>query len=139
MKMKSEVPEHSQTPDYPTLRKQINDHASTFYGPHSCEGCGHRDIVRKAFEQGADSWEEQETIDGVEYVPHRCSHVLVFKRLAGNILTVIDAAFPPNSPQLKAIKDLLKRDISAAIAKARELEGDRCGEINETLDHLVIA
>jgi hypothetical protein len=131
--MKKEVPVQSQKPDYSTLRKQLNDYESTFYGPHCCEGCGRYDVVRKAFEQGADSWEGNE---GEPYSPHRCSHVLVFRKLAGQVLTVIDAAFPPASPQLKAIKNLLKRDISAAIARTRELEGDRSAETCASIEQL---
>ncbi len=134
--MKRGVPEHAQTPDYPTLRKQLNDYKSIFYGPHACEGCGHHDIVRKSIAQGAEAWEMRE---GEPYVPHRCSHVLVFRRLSGQILTVIDAAFPPTSPQLKAIKDLLKRDIASAIARARELEGDFSAEACDSMEQLATA
>ena len=136
---KAPTPEHAQRPDYPTLRKQINDYASTFYGPHTCEGCGRYDIVRKAFEQGGESWESPVKSGDGTYRPHHCSHVLLIRKLAGRVLTVIDAAFPPNSPQLKAIKDLLKRDFAASIAHVRELEGDRSGDCSDTLEHLAIA
>jgi ribosomal protein L37AE/L43A len=129
-------PEHAQSPDYPTLRKQLNDYTSTFYGPHCCEGCGRHDIVRKAFEQGAQSWEVRECKGGTEYVPHHCSHVLLFRRLAGRVLTIVDAAFSPQSPQLKAIKDLLKRDFASTIADARELEGDRSAESTSSLEQI---
>lgn len=129
-------PEHAQTPDYPTLRKQLNDYKSIFYGPHRCEGCGYYDIVREAFEQGAESWEEWECKGGTEFVSHHCSHVLLFRRLAGKVLTVVDAAFSPHSPQLKAIKDLLKRDFAETIAEARRLEGDRSAESNSTLEQI---
>lgn len=129
-------PEHARTPDYPTLRKQLNDYESTFYGPHSCEGCGKYDIVRKSFAQGAESWEMRETKGGCEYIPHHCSHVCLFRRLAGKVLTIVDAAFLPNSPQLKAIKDLMKRDFAATIAEARELEGDRSGESTSSLEQI---
>lgn len=129
-------PEYVQRPDYPTLRNHLKDYESTFYGPSNCDGCGTYNVVRKAFEQGAQSWEERECKGGVEYIPHHCSHVLLFKRLAGKVLTVVDAAFPPSSPQLKAIKDLLKREFAETIARARELEGDRCGEINPSFEAL---
>ena len=119
------IPVQSQTPDYAALRAQLNDYKSTFYGPYRCEGCGRHDIIRKSFFEGAESWE---TNEAQAYTPHHCSHVLLFRSLAGKVLTIVDAAFSPHSPQLKAIKDLLKRDFAATIAEARELEGDRTGE-----------
>lgn len=132
------VPVQSQTPDYADLRKQLNDYKSTFYGPHRCDGCGMYDVIRKAYDQGAESWEGSRPNPRV-YIPHHCSHVLLFKKLAGAVLTVVDAAFPPTSPQLKAIKDLLKRDFAATIARARELEGDRCCETTESMEQLATA
>lgn len=140
--MKTEVfgamPVQSQTPDYADLRKQLNDYQSTFYGPHACDGCGRYDIVRKALEQGADAWESPMKHGDSVYRPHHCSHVLLFKKLSGQVLTVVDAAFPPNSQQLKAIKSLLKRDFAATIARARELEGDRSAESMESLEQLAV-
>jgi hypothetical protein len=133
VKDKDSIPVQSQTPDYQTLRKQLNDYQSTFYGPHNCEGCGKQDIVRQAFEQGAESWETNEC---QPYTPHHCSHIFLFKQLAGKVLTVIDAAFPPGSPQLKAIKDLLKRDFASTIAWARQLEGCNVAESMGTLEKM---
>ena len=115
--------------DYLTLRKQLNDYESTFYGPHRCDGCGKLDIIRKAFEEGAETWELNEC---QPYTPHHCTHVVLFRKLAGRVLTIVDAAFSPDSPQLKAIKDLLKRDFAVAIAEARHLEGDSSAE-SETI------
>jgi hypothetical protein len=112
---------NTPNPDYSSLRMQLGDYTSTFYGPSNCQGCGKSDVVRKAFEQGAESWETREA---QPYVPHHCSHVLLFRKLTGRVLTVIDAAFPPTSSQLKAIKDLLKRDFADAVAEARMLEGE---------------
>jgi hypothetical protein len=129
-------PPQSQTPDYPDLRKQLNDYASVFYGPHSCLGCGRPDVVKKAFEQGGDSWELPCKRNGLEYKPHHCTHVLVFKKLAGRVLTVLDAAFPPASPQLKAIKDLLKRDFASIITEVRQMEGDTTGESLSSLEQI---
>jgi hypothetical protein len=53
---KAVVPEHAQVPDYPTLRKQLGDYESTFYGPHACAVCG-VEIVKKAIEQGGEEYE----------------------------------------------------------------------------------
>jgi hypothetical protein len=119
--------------DYPVLRKQIGDYHSIFYGPHGCEGCGVV-IVKQALEQGANSWEECN--EGEKFIPHHCTHIYLFKKLAGQVLTVVEAAFTPASPQLKAVKDLLRRDFSGAIATARQLEGDRCMESMGTLESI---
>lgn len=119
--------------DYPTLRKQLNDYESMFYGPSNCEGCGKHDVIRKAFEQGAESWETNES---QPYTPHHCPHTLLFRQLAGKVLTIVDAAFPPSSPQLKAIKDLLKRDFASTISWARQLEGNSDNESLSTLEQL---
>jgi hypothetical protein len=129
----------AKTLDYVDLRNQINDHKSSFYGPHRCEGCGQYDIVKQALEDGAASWEYPNKVGATLYRPHHCSHVLLFKKLAGAVLTIVDAAFPPASPQLKSIKDLLKRDFAATISKARELEGDRSCESTSSLEQLAEA
>ena len=124
--------------EYPELRKQINDYKSTFYGPSRCEGCGQYDVIRKAYEEGAETWEGSRSNPRV-YVPHHCPHTLLFRRLAGKVLTVMDAAFSPSSPQLKAIKDLLKRDFAETIATARMLEGDKSAEDSNSLEQIASA
>lgn len=117
-----------QTIDYPVLRAQLDDYSSTFYGPHSCTGCG-TDIVKKAFEQGAQSWESSPFREkGGLFIPHHCTHVYLFKSLTGRVLTVLDAALSTNPVQHKAVIDLVKKEFSSVIAKARELEGDKRAE-----------
>lgn len=129
-------PEYAKTADFSTLRKQLNDYKSTFYGPSACEGCGYHNVVRKSYFEGAQSWEECEIKGGTEYIPHHCTHVILFRRLAGKVLTIVDAAFSPSSPQLKAIKDLLKRDFAATISEARQLEGDWSDENTSSLEDI---
>jgi hypothetical protein len=48
----------SDSPDYASLRKQLNDFTSTFYGPFLCEGCG-GPIVQQAREQGGQRYHSQ--------------------------------------------------------------------------------
>ncbi len=117
----SKVKKEETQIDYPVLRKQLGDFYSTFYGPHSCEGCG-TFIVKKAFEQGAQSWEECN--EGEKFIPHHCTHIALFKNLAGKVLTILDASLLSNPKQHKAVVDLLKQEFSRTIGRARELEGD---------------
>jgi len=121
--------------DYPELRKQLNDYKSTFYGPHQCEGCGVYDVIRKAHRQGGESWESSRS-DPHVYIPHHCTHVLLFRKLAGKVLTILDASFSPESRQLKAIKDLMKKDFSSVIEEARNMEGNFSGESTESFEQL---
>lgn len=107
--------------DYPVLRKQLGDFYSTFYGPHSCEGCG-TIIVKKSFEQGAQSWEERN--EGELFISHHCTHIGLFKNLAGKVLTILDASLLSNPKQHKAVVDLLRQEFSRTIGRARKLEGD---------------
>lgn len=120
--------------DYPTLRKQIGDFESTFYGAHSCEGCGRQDIVKRSYEQGGQSWEQNLRLPEPIYVPHHCTHVNLFKKLAGRVLTVINASLSGNPVQCKAVKDLLKQEFAKIITRARELEGNRSNETTDSLD-----
>jgi hypothetical protein len=137
MKRNAELPVQSQTPDYADLRRQLNDYKTTFYGPHCCEGCGRHDIIRKAFAEGGAAYEKHKTLAGdYIYRPHQCTHVVLFRRLAGKVLTIVDAAFSPHSPQLKAIKDLLKRDFAATISEARQLEGDTSCDSTASLEQI---
>jgi hypothetical protein len=125
--------------DYPTLRKQTNDYNSTFYGPHRCEGCGSYNlIVKRSMQEGPGSWEEHEGENGSGsvYTPHHCTHINLFKRLAGGVLTVLDASLSTNPVQHKAIKDLIKQEFSKVIGRARELEGDRSMESEATLEQV---
>jgi len=118
----SKVKKTEMLNDYPVLRKQLEDFYSTFYGPHSCDGCGTL-IVKKAFEQGAQSWEK--VSETAKFIPHHCTHIALFKHLAGKVLTILDASLLNNPKQHKAVVDLLRQEFSRAIGRARELEGDR--------------
>lgn len=112
--------------DFPEFRTAIGDDnpESRYYGPSSCEGCGYPSIIKHAIEHGAESWETPCMRNEHKYTPHHCTHVKLFKSLAGKVLTVIDASFPQDSRQLKAIKDLLKKSFSETIANVKYLEGD---------------
>lgn len=115
--------------DFPELRKQINDWITNFYGPSSCAGCGKLDVVRSEM----NTWRPVTSWDtgGEEikwYRPHHCTHLSLFKGLAGKVLTVIDASLITNPKQHKAVVDLLRKAFSETISHARELEGDNNGE-----------
>lgn len=125
--------------DYPSLRMQLNDYSNMYYGPHCCEGCGYHLIVKKAVEAGGESWEEQEGHGGPVYVPHHCTHVHLFKRLAGKVLTVLDASLSSNPTQCKAVKDLVRDAFASMIASARQLEGDTSAESDVTLEQIARA
>lgn len=135
MKTISSIPA-SKPIGYADLRKQLNDYTSTFYGPSCCDGCGRYDVVRKNYEEGADSWESFESKTGTTYEPHHCSHVIIFKRLVGKVLTVLDAALSTNPAQHKAVKDLVKQSFAESIARARMLEGDTGAESTASLEQL---
>lgn len=143
MKSQQVVQEQPHVYDYPELRKQTGDYISAFYGPHSCDGCGRYDVIKQSFEQGAASWENATLpgclIDGIHgptFKPHHCTHILLFKRLAGRILTVLDASLSASPSQHKAVKDLVRQEFARIISRARELEGDRSGETNGSLEQL---
>lgn len=63
-------PMQSQSPDYPDLRKQLNDFKSIFYGPHPCEKCGVI-IVKKSREQGGQAYNVPS--EGGQWESHVCS------------------------------------------------------------------
>lgn len=113
-----------------SLRTQIKDYYTNFYGPSPCDGCGQHDVVRSETGKGfpVTSWNERECKGGVEYTPHHCTHLRLFKGLAGKVLTVIDASLTTNPKQHKAVCDLLRKAFAETISKARELEGDNSGE-----------
>lgn len=125
--MKAKAVKYSQVdgiePDYAELRRQLKDYKSTYYGPHQCEGCGTM-IIKQAIEQGARSWEVH-TLTPDHFEPHHCSHIHLFNKLAGRILTVLDAALSTNPAQHKAVKDLIKKEFRPIIQRAKDLEGDR--------------
>ena len=121
--------------DYPDLRKQLNDDQSTFYGPHQCVGC-YKEIIKKAFEEGAEAYEVPVKDGDTFYKLHRCTHILFVKRLAGRLLTILDATFGHNQVQCKAIKDLVRKEISATISDIRQNEGDFSCESTSTLEQL---
>lgn len=112
------------------LRVQTKDYSSNFYGPSPCDGCGDYDVIRSETGKGfpVTSWNERKCKGGVEYTPHHCTHLLLFKKLAGKVLTVIDAALTTNPKQHKAVCDLLRKAFAETISRARELEGDNCNE-----------
>lgn len=64
------APTSNKAPDYPELRKQINDFESTFYGPHSCGSCGVQ-VVKMAIEQGGHSFTVPRG-EEAKYKPHFC-------------------------------------------------------------------
>lgn len=115
--------------NFPELRKMTGDWTTNFYGPSQCEGCGEHDIVRTGggrFES-VRSWREHNA-HGTSYEAHHCTHLSLFKSLAGKVLTVIDASLTTNSKQHKAVCDLLRKAFAETISKARELEGDHGNE-----------
>lgn len=64
--------------DYLTLRQQLGDYSSTFYGPHPCKDCGVM-IVKRADDQGGAAWivPPLNAMAGSPmqaYLPHRCLH-----------------------------------------------------------------
>lgn len=122
----------AETPDYKLLRAQLNDYEGTFYGPHNCEGCGVM-IIKKSYEQGGQSWELPKDN---HFDPHHCTHISLFKKLAGRVLTVLDASLANNPAQHKAVKDLIKQEFGKIIGRARELEGDRSMESIASLESL---
>lgn len=112
------------------LRRQIRDWTTTFYGPSACDGCGQYNVVRSKTGTGSyvTSWEENEGTDGPSYTAHHCTHIRLFKSLAGKVLTVIDASLTANPKQHKAVIDLLKKAFAETISRAKELEGDSSAE-----------
>lgn len=124
------VPPQAQVPDYQDLRKQLNDYTTTFYGPHSCEGCGIYGIVKASAECGSQSWEQKETSAGFIYKPHHCTHSALFRSLSGKILTVLEAALA-NPEQRWAVSDLVRQEVRKSLTRARELEGRRPKTITE--------
>lgn len=115
--------------DFPYLRAQIKDYYTNFYGPSVCEGCGRHGVIRSEMYTACavTSWEEcGETVKS--YRVHHCTHISLFKSLAGKVLTVIDASLTHNPTQHKAVKDLLRKAFSETISHARELEGCHNGE-----------
>lgn len=119
--------------DYPVFRKQIGDMnpESRWYGPHTCDGCGYLSILKHAIDLGAESYETPCMGNGYKYTPHYCTQSNRYRRLAGKVLTVIDACFPPESRQLKAIKDILKKTFAETIAEARSSQGDTSCESSD--------
>lgn len=68
-----EVPVQAQTPDYKDLRDQIDDHASTFYGPHACPGGCDQLVIRRAVEQGGEIYSERDpNLGPPRYELHFC-------------------------------------------------------------------
>lgn len=116
--------------DFPTLRSLINDFTTNFYGPRPCDGCGRHNVVRSEMGSGraVTSWEEYEVAHGTNYTPHHCTHTILFKKLAGEVLTVIDASLVTNPTQHKAVCDLLRKAFRKTIDHARTLEGDTSSE-----------
>lgn len=112
--------------DYPEFRRAIKDFnpESVWYGPHTCTECGRPYIMKHAVELGAEAYEVPCTRNNNKYVPHFCTKVLLFKKLQGKVLTVLDASFSPESQQLKAIKSILKSAFSEIIDEARKSSGD---------------
>ena len=63
----------STSPDYLTLRKQLDDFKSTFYGPHYCPGCSpvlRNMVITRAKEQGGQSYEWSDEVKA--YILHHC-------------------------------------------------------------------
>ena len=117
---REELHPEGSSPDYPELRKQINDFESTFYGPHSCELCK-ATIVKMAAEQGGHAYNVP-AVTGGKYTPHACpeqatdpfigfSHydaiAYSVRHLAGKVLTIADATVADDK-KCKATKDLIK-------------------------------
>lgn len=131
--------------DYPELRALTKDYDTTIYGPHQCSGC-YVQVVKTSIEEGAYAWERftewkpsremegsSENFSKVpvhSYKPHMCPQVRFYKKLAGKVLTILDASFPEGSKQAKAMKDLLRREFRAIIELAA-MESGHGGENGE--------
>lgn len=113
--------------DYPELRFKIKDWTTRFTGPTICDGCGEHDIVRTNGGFLSAAWKEHNS-HGISYSAHHCTHIKIFKNLAGKVLTIIDASLTANPKQHKAVCDLLRKAFAESISKARELEGDYSAE-----------
>lgn len=124
-----DIPQKGQG-NYLSLRHQLKDYTTNFYGPSLCEGCGRCDVIRSEMytHRAVTSWEEYEITGGASYSPHHCTHLKLFKGLAGKVLTIIDASLVTNPKQHKAVCDLLRKAFAETIGRARELEGDHGSE-----------
>lgn len=63
--------------------------------------------------------------------------VFHFRRLAGKVLTVIDASIA-DAKQNKAMKDLLKKAFSEQISDVREYFGSKKGEACTDLEQIAV-